>query len=218
MRQIKLGGKSTYDDYGLFIAPTPTIEPAEPKTMYVDIPYGDGSIDLSESITGNVVYNDREINFTMFFLGDDITAASVEKRLKNELHGKKMQIEMPQFPGYFFEGRVKIEKSTIEKSVAYFPVSVTASPYMLKKEITIASHTLTSSGVLNLVLSNERMITMPTFRTSAATKITFGGKSHSYTAGTFQSTGILLKEGNNPIKIEAVAGTTIEISYQEGAL
>lgn len=218
MRQIKLGNKSTYDDYGLFIAPTPTIEPAEPKTMYVDIPYGDGSIDLSESITGNVVYNDREINFTMFFLGDDITAASVEKRLKNELHGKKMKIEMPQFPGYFFEGRVQVEKSTIEKSVSYFPVSVTASPYMLKKEITIVSHALTSSGILNLILENERMVTMPTFTTSAATKITFDNTSHSYTAGTFQSTGILLKEGDNPIKIEAAAGTVIEIIYQEGAL
>lgn len=218
MKQVIIGGKKTYDDLGLLLAPGSSVGDAQPKTYFVDVPHGNGSLDLSEAITGDVVYDDREISFKLLLPADVKTWDVKQRELKNMFHGKRREIIMPQYPGYYFVGRVNVEAIEQDKSVAYIPFSVLAEPFALKVNKTIASHSVTATGVLILILKNERMITMPTFTTSGTTKITFGNKTQSYSAGTFQSTSILLKEGDNPIKIEAVPGTTVEISYQEGAL
>ncbi|UQF11364.1 hypothetical protein M2904_06350 [Vagococcus lutrae] len=218
MKQITIRGKKTYDDLGLLLAPDSSIGEAKVKTYLVDIPHGNGTLDLSEAITGEVSFEDREISFKLLLTADVSTWNPKARQLKNLFHGKRCEIIMPQYEGYYFIGRVSVGAIEQDNSVAYVPFKAIVEPFALKMNKTIASHSVPSSGVLNLVLNNERMTTMPTFTTSANVKITFGGKSHLYTAGTFQSTGILLREGDNPIKIEAVAGTTINITYQEGAL
>ena len=61
---IKIDDKHTERDWGLrmisMVIPMP-----EPKTNYIDIPGADGSLDLTQSLTGNVPYNMREgVQFT----------------------------------------------------------------------------------------------------------------------------------------------------------
>ena len=52
----------SYFDLNLILAPfVPT--PAEPKTNYIDITGGDGSLDLTEGL-GEVKYKDRNFTFT----------------------------------------------------------------------------------------------------------------------------------------------------------
>ncbi|MCR2365447.1 hypothetical protein NSR35_26285, partial [Salmonella enterica] len=61
MKQIIIKGKKTYDDLGLLLAPDSSIGEAKVKTYLVDIPNGNGTLDLSEAITGEVSFEDREI-------------------------------------------------------------------------------------------------------------------------------------------------------------
>ena len=66
---------NTYNTWGLVAETRPHVVPPEPKTKYLDLPAGNGRIDLTESLTGYPVYNDREGEWTFYVL-NDYTASS----------------------------------------------------------------------------------------------------------------------------------------------
>lgn len=63
MNGVKFGSKHSYDDWGLILKSRPVISPPSPKTIYIDVPGADGIIDLTESMTGEVKFNNRTITF-----------------------------------------------------------------------------------------------------------------------------------------------------------
>lgn len=75
---------------------------AQPKTNYVSIPYGNGSIDLTEAL-GGVTYNDRIVkaDFVIKNYDEDLYSS-----LKNELHGLRTTLSVKE--GYHFIGRVRV--------------------------------------------------------------------------------------------------------------
>lgn len=56
---ITIGDKNTWDDWHLVPLSRPFFAPPIPKTNFVDIPGGDGSIDLSTALSGRTVYENR---------------------------------------------------------------------------------------------------------------------------------------------------------------
>lgn len=61
---------NTYSTWGLVPETRPYMVPPEPKTKYLDLPAGHGRIDLTESLTGFPVYNDREGEWTFYVLNN----------------------------------------------------------------------------------------------------------------------------------------------------
>ena len=60
---ILFGNIHSFYDLNLILSAV-DIEPAKPKTTYVDVPGGDGSLDLTEAL-GEVKYYDRTHKFTL---------------------------------------------------------------------------------------------------------------------------------------------------------
>ena len=56
---ITYGEKNTWDDWHLLPSTRPLFNPPPTKTKQVDIPGANGAIDLSESLTGYPVYENR---------------------------------------------------------------------------------------------------------------------------------------------------------------
>lgn len=218
MRQVKLGNKWTFDNYGLWLAPSPEIGEAEPKTNYIDIPYGNGSIDLTEALTGEVSYGDRKLNFSLVFPANKAQWNAIHKQLIADVHGRRLSVVMPQYPDYVFNGRVAVGKLDEDNSIATVAIAVTADPYMLKNQVTNFNGTIPEAGNLAIKLSNDRMATLPEFTTSAEVKIDFNGGSYTHSAGTFTLANIMLAQGENALTVTGAAGTTVKIEYQEGTL
>lgn len=61
---------NTYNSWGLVSETRAVVVPPEPKTKYLDLPAGNGRIDLTESLTGFPVFNDREGEWTFYVLND----------------------------------------------------------------------------------------------------------------------------------------------------
>ena len=191
---------------GLFLVNLEVGE-AEPKTNYIDLPFSDGSIDLTEAL-GYVTYRDRLVRAT--FLIKNYDESSYES-IKKELHGLKKTISTKD--GYYFIGRIRIKPFIRRGTAGVFDLEVLCQPYMYKNDITVVNVSL--NGTQKVILSNEQKRAVPEFTTDAEIQVTFGSNAYTINAGT-HTLPIVLEEGDNAVQLVGTAN--VSISYQEGVL
>jgi phage-related protein len=193
------------------------ISPAEPKTTYVDIPGGDGSLDLTEAL-GEVKYSDRDIKFTFtVHPTDEMTFDEKCTQVANALNGKRCEkITLDRDAEYYWQGRCTVNSYAQDKRLKQIVVSAVVSPYKLKQNVTVINCTPARGG-LNLVLQNSRKSVVPTIETTVTITVTFKGNRYSLNAGTHKLLDICLTEGNNSFNIIGNEGT-VTFTYQEGDL
>lgn len=198
---------------GFHLNPLYIVESPEAKTFYVDIPYGDGSIDLSEAVTGRVSYRDRKVKFNLERLRPKDSWQAYYDDFVKAYHGRTVELVMPDMEGYHFKGRLKVGEFT-KGDFLSIPCEVTCKPYKYKNTITSSTFTSTTTEQL-VILQNEMMETVPTFTTTAEVTVKHGANSYVIGAGTHKLP-IVLKQGANQIYLEGNA--TVTIKYQEGVL
>lgn len=216
MYQFKIGSKYTSDDWGLLLS-SYEIGEAPVKTNYIDIPGGDGSIDLTEALTGEIVYGNRNIKALFTMLGARSTWQGIMDQVR-AVHGRKFVIVAPNDPNHYFIGRVSIGALIKENSSASFQMEITCEPWRYKNDVTVYDFTIGATGTLDTTLVNGRKSAIPTITVSNTTQVVFGTVIKSLGAGTHVVTDIVLVEGNNAITFNAAQGTTVSVSYQEGVL
>ena len=192
--------------------------PAEPKTDYVDIPGGDGSIDMTEA-HGEVKFHDRTLKFTFTMRPNDpLTWEGKQRQVSNALNGRRFErITIDDDPDYYWTGRVTVVGYAANKKIRQIVVSVRVKPYKMRQDETVSSFTLSSSAK-TVSLSNGRKSVVPTItNTSANAVIVFGGKTITLeSAGTHRVLDICLTEGTNSMKVSGSG--TLTFTYREGAL
>ena len=204
----------SYDDLNLFLAPF-VPKPATPKTTYVDIPGGDGSLDMTEA-HGEVKYKDRDFVFT-FTVNPAETMSFDEKvmQVSNALNGKRCKIILDRDAGYYWQGRCSINSYAQNRTVKQVIVNAKVKPYKYKKEETVVTVSLTSASQ-NVTLTNGRKTAIPTITCTGNATIQYGGVSFNLIAGEHRTPDICLKEGRNTL---AVSGSgKITFKYQEADL
>lgn len=215
-RYFILDNYNTYYDWGLILT-AKDITPPEPKTNYVDIDGMSGSIDLSESLTGEITYHDRTISAT--FWTSDGTRDEREKLLREitiALHGKKIKIIEPDDPTHYFVGRVKIKSSKNILPYLEFAIEITCEPWRYAIDETVRRVTL-RSWKTDVVIWNEGAKTLcPTITISDSASIIYNGVITPFTRGVWKLSNIKLRHGANTIGV--MGSGTIEITYREADL
>ena len=102
MNGITFGGFHSYRDFSLILAQK-TIGTPSPKTEVIDIPGGDGVLDLTEFF-GEIKYNNRNLSFEFSSVVIPEDFMSLFSMVQNALHGKKMKITLDDDPGWFYMG------------------------------------------------------------------------------------------------------------------
>lgn len=129
---ITFGDKNTWDDWHLIPATRPVFNPPEIKTHYVDIPGANGQIDLTESLTGYPLYENRtgswEFNVVNGYQDWDVLYSEILAYL----HGKTMKAYLEDNPYFYFEGRFEVNKWTSDKWWSKITIDYDVYPY--KKE------------------------------------------------------------------------------------
>ena len=117
MMGVIFGEKHSYRDWGLVLKSRPVISPPTPKTKLIQVPGSDRVIDLTESLTGAVHYDERErwpITYSA------ILAA---------LHGKRLKITLDDDANYYYEGRVTVGDLEADKKAATLTITAEVEPY-----------------------------------------------------------------------------------------
>lgn len=217
MLQFRIGTKHTLDDWGALLSEY-EIKTPEAKTNYVDLPGGDGVIDLTEALTGDVKYDQREISATFTFNQPRSQWPALHAAVTQHAHGRRFTIEAPEDPDYYYIGRINIGPLKKDGALALFELEATCEPYKYKNAVTSLNYTVGATGTLVATLANQRRRVIPTITVSAQTQIIYGASSTTVSAGTYKITDIVLEEGNNTVTFNAAQGTTITVAYQEATI
>ena len=116
------GVRNTYDDWKLLAKERPVFAPPEVKKTQLDIPGGHGLLDLSESLSGFPVYDNRTGSFDFRImnshrirkeLNGDITHATswaeYYSEVLNFLHGRSMLAVLEDDPDWYYKGRYNVD-------------------------------------------------------------------------------------------------------------
>lgn len=207
----------TYNDWGLILT-AQEMEPPRVKTKYIDIPLGDGAIDLTEALIGDVSYEDRKGTFEFDLLVPPENRAALVSAMGSYIHGKKRKLTLPDDPDHYYYGRMAMNSFKAQGMVAKLEIEIICDPYKYKNEPTVYSGSIGAGGSENLVCDNSRKRVIPTITVNAGVTLGFAGNTYSVSAGTWQLTNIIFEEGQNALTITGAAGTTYTIEYQEGAI
>lgn len=156
-----------------------TLEPPEPKTYTVDIPGGNGVIDLTEALTGDVAYKNRQQEFT-FAVIDVKNFEKVKTEVSNFLHGRAFDYTMTMDPGYTYHGRFSVDSYSHEAYanglLGQFKITVDANPYKLREATSLL---VDCAGGKWLELTSARKSEYPKISVSSNTIVSYYDKNNT---------------------------------------
>ena len=112
---VTFGDKNTWDDWRLVPASRPVFNPPAQKVKTLAIPGGDGVIDLSQSLTGYPVYQNRTGSIEFIVMNDFKPWHMAYSDIMDFLHGQKLRAVLEDDPEYFYEGRFTVNAWKSEK-------------------------------------------------------------------------------------------------------
>ena len=126
---ITIGGKNTWDDWRLVPASRPVFNPPAQKVKTLEIPGGDGVIDLSQSLTGYPVYQNRTGSIEFIVMNDFKPWHMAYSDIMDYLHGQKLRAVLEDDPEYFYEGRFTVNVWKSEKDWSRITIDYDVGPY-----------------------------------------------------------------------------------------
>lgn len=205
--------KSAYDDWNIVLTkaeiPLPTA-----KTSTVNINGADGLLDLSEVLTGDIVYNNRTIKLT-FEMMDDTDYYNLISEISNYLHGKRITVNLTNDEDYYYVGRASISNWECVKRQGKIVIDVDCDPYKYAvTETTMIVNVANQTKTITLLNSRKRVC--PNLNVTGTITLTIDDAEYELSEGQQQLVNFRLIEGNNTIKVSG--NGTVVISYRQGAL
>ena len=181
-----------------------TLSPPELKTYTVDIPGGDGVIDLTQSLTGDVAYKNRQQTFTFMVVNPD-SFERVKTDVSNFLHGKSFDYQITMDPGYTYHGRFTVTEYdhtlySYPGLVGIFSIKIDADPYKLKGHMT---YKLNATGGKMFRLESGRKPVHPVIECTQPCKVRWKNVIVQVPAGTYRLNDVLFTQGYNEIYINS---------------
>ena len=200
--RLIVDGVDMSERFGLILTDGYTIDPPEPKTYTVDIPGGNGVIDLTETLLGDVTYKNRKMEFEFYVVGlyDAEEFETLTNSIKQFIHGKAYDFKITMDPLYTYHGRFTlsdIKHSMYANGLAgYMKLSVDAEPY---KFLPDQIYRINAVGGKTIYLESGRKIVRPVIESTGFVKVAFNNKLYTLPAGAWTINDILFKQGMNEI-------------------
>lgn len=214
LQEIDTGIETYTNDKWDIILNSKEIPLPTPKTSFVDIAGGDGTLDLTEAVTGETKYNDRTLKYTFTLKNKFEDLPGKISDIANYIHGKKFKIFNWDDLDYYFVGRLSINEYKIDRNVGSFVIEATCEPYKYKRNITRFEHII--EGQKTIVCPNERKRVVPIITLDREMIIEFNDQTFVFSAGTHEILNIYFEKGFNELKV--TGSGTIEIQYLEASL
>lgn len=209
--RLIVGGVDLTERFRLILVDGYELEPPSPKTYTVDIPGGDGVIDLTDTLTGNVAYNNRTQKFSFALMNmkgvNNVSIQEFERQkteIMNFLHGKAFDYQMTMDPDYTYHGRFTVSSHAQSMysngRLGAIEITIDAEPYKLKRNCT---YKLNATGGKLFRLESGRKPVHPTLECAEPCQVTWDGNQFVVPAGTYRLNDVTFQDGWNEIYINS---------------
>lgn len=224
---ITIGDKNTWDDWHLIPATRPLFNPPTVKENMVNIPGGDGVLDLTASLAGRPTYNNRTGSWTFYVQNGFKDWSVLYSEIMVYLHGQTFKAILEDDPAYFYEGRFSVNQWKSDKDYSQIVINYNVGPY--KKEINNTGSdwlwdpfnfetgiirnykNLSVLTSLTVVVEGDMMDSIPVIIASASgMQVTYEDKTYSLSKGANTIPQIALHSGENTLVFTGQGNITIE--------
>lgn len=212
MKGIRFGNYHSYDDFSLILSQK-TIGAPSPKTEVIDIPGGDGVLDLTDFF-GEVKYKNRELSFEFSSIVPQAEFMDLFSRVQNALHGQKMQIVLDDDSEWYYIGRIEVSEWKTEKSIGKITIDCDCEPYKTKLAETVI--TAEVSGETTVILPNSNKTVVPTIDITGEVSLTYGVNFYTLSEGRYDLPAVRLAKGDNTMLLNGTGTATF--TYKERGL
>ena len=132
-----INGKHTWKDYGLVIGNTDIVSEPSPKTNYIEVPGSSIRIDLTETLTGQVEYESRQLKFSLGKMEREDLWPVFYRTFLKVYQGKEVRVVLDQEPDVYYHGRAEVSGFSRNGRLGTFTLTVDADAY--KYELNVSS-------------------------------------------------------------------------------
>ena len=224
---ITIGDKNTWDDWHLIPATRPLFNPPTVKENMVNIPGGDGVLDLTASLAGRPTYNNRTGSWTFYVQNGFKDWSTLYSEIMVYLHGQTFKAILEDDPAYFYEGRFSVNQWKSDKDYSQIVINYNVGPY--KKEVNNTGSdwlwdpfnfetgiirnykNLSVLMTLTVVVEGDIMDSIPVIIASASgMQVTYEGNTYNLAKGANTIPQIVLHSGENTLVFTGQGTITIQ--------
>lgn len=213
MKGVKFGNYHSWDDFSLILSQK-IIGTPSPKTETIDIPGGDGVLDLTDFF-GEVKYNNRNLSFEFSTIVPQSEFMDLFTKVQNALHGQKMQIILDDDAEWQYIGRITVSEWKAEKAVGKLTIDCDCEPYKSRLGDTVI-YQMVEGTETTVILPNGRKPVVPIIDITGNINLTFGTNFWALTEGRYELPAVRLVNGDNTILLSGTGTATF--SYLERGL
>lgn len=197
--RLIVNGVDLSTEFGLVLTDDYSLGPPTIKTYVLDIPGGNGNLDLTESLLGDTAYGNRTQTF-LFKAIDTKNFEQLKTRVSNFLHGKAFSYTMTMDPGYTYHGRFKVTEYSHKVysigKVGDIQIEIDTDPFKCKQS---QVYTATGLGGNIYYFESGKKRVRPTIETDGFIKVIYDGKLLTFPAGTWTINDLLFTQGTNEL-------------------
>ena len=234
---VTFGDKNTWDDWHLVPSSRPVFNPPKQKTNFVDIAGSNWHLDLSETVSGEPVYESRSGSLEFIVLNGYKEWHVLYSEIMNYLHGQYMRAYLEDDPEYYYEGRFTVNQWKSDPHNSKITIDYQVNPYKLElsssKEnwlwdtfnfetgvIRESYANLRVDGEAALTIIGGRMSVTPVFYVSSddgtGLDVEFNGNSYKIPDGETRVISIIIRSGESTLKF--TGNGTVSVEYRGGSL
>lgn len=181
-----------------------------------------GPLDLSTVLTdGEPRYGARPLTVTLESSeGDRLAREARISEMVNKLHGRRLDIVLPDHPLHYATGRLKVETLYNDMAHASVQVTGTCEPWLYAKDETVVQLQATTEAQAVRLRNAGAMPVVPTLEVTAeegaSVLLGFGAATVALSAGTYTWPELLLPPGDHVITCSGAG--TVTITYREAVI
>lgn len=134
---VTIGEKNTWKDWKLVPIERPAFAPPIPKTNFIEIPGGNGTIDLTSSLNGYVVYQDRTGSWEFYVADQNTPYLDTYSDILNYLQGKKFDVILEDDKYFHYQGRLWVNEERSDEGHSIIVIEYDVHPYKFEPNTSI---------------------------------------------------------------------------------
>lgn len=209
------GNYHSWNDFQLILA-SKTIGTPSPKTETIDIPGGDGVLDLTDFF-GETKYSNRNLSFEFSTMVTPSDFMSLFSMVQDALHGRKLPIILDEDPEWYYTGRISVSEWKADRNIGKLTIDCDCEPYKYQISTTVVSKAISGTSTITLPNSRKRVVPEVKVTSSSGLSVTYGsGSLWNLASGSYLLPELELVEGNNLVTV--TGSGTITFTYTQGKL